>query len=203
MKIIIILTTLPILLSGAASAATGVFGSYAEIFTTTNTVYVAQSYGGSNPGFDAADLGTFDNSDTLSITNGSILTFKSDGGNVTGAELQWRVYATGDAPGSFQTVSINFQANATNTDLGGQTFSGSGDQEWRGLATGSVDLMAATSGNDDYTVEIFYRSTTSDGDRFSNNGGDNFKATFTVVPEPSSFALLGLGGLALIMRRRK
>lgn len=31
----------------------------------------------------------------------------------------------------------------------------------------------------------------------------NFEANFNTVPEPSSAALLGLGGLALIMRRRK
>jgi len=36
-----------------------------------------------------------------------------------------------------------------------------------------------------------------------DNSGDNGLLTATYVPEPSSTALLGLGGLALILRRRK
>ena len=35
------------------------------------------------------------------------------------------------------------------------------------------------------------------------NGIDNISVDLTTVPEPSSAALLGLGGLALILRRRK
>ena len=34
-------------------------------------------------------------------------------------------------------------------------------------------------------------------------GSDAFKTTISAVPEPSSFALLGLGGMALLFRRRK
>lgn len=193
----------PLALAGGASAATGVFGSYAEITTTSSTVYVAQSYTGSNPSFQGADFGTFELSDTLSLSNASLMTFKNGGGDVTGAEIQWRVYETSGTPGSFQTIALNFGSDAPSTDLGGNSFSGGGDQEWRGLSSGSVDLLGATSGNGDYTLEIFYRAATNEGDRFSNNGGSNYTATFTVVPEPSSAALLGLGGLALILRRRK
>lgn len=189
-------------LAGAATAATGVFGSYAEITTGSSTVYVAQGTTG-NPSFQGADFGTFTLGDSLSLSNASLLTFKNSGGDVTGAEIQWRVYETGETPGSYATIALNFGSNAPSTDLGGNGFSGGGDQEWRGLSTGSVDLLGATSGNGDYTLEIFYRASTNEGDRFSNNGGSDYTATFTVVPEPSSAALLGLGGLALIMRRRK
>lgn len=42
------------------------------------------------------------------------------------------------------------------------------------------------------------------GGNSSNEGGINVsQINFTVVPEPSSAALIGLGGLALILRRRK
>jgi len=41
-------------------------------------------------------------------------------------------------------------------------------------------------------------------DHFSTSGASNTKAyTLTTVPEPSSAALIGLGGIALILRRRK
>ena len=44
--------------------------------------------------------------------------------------------------------------------------------------------------------------------RFANGGGgdiavDNFAVDISAVPEPSSSALLGLGGIALMLRRRK
>ena len=43
--------------------------------------------------------------------------------------------------------------------------------------------------------------------RFSNAGGytyiDNITGDFTAIPEPGSLALLGLGGLCLLRRRRK
>lgn len=189
--------------AGMSFAATGVFGSYAEIFTTSANVYVAQSYTGSNPAFQGADLGEFTVGDSLSLSNASLLTFKNSGGNVTGAEIQWRVYKTGDSAGAFNTLGLNFGSNAPSTDLGGNSFSGTDDQEWRGFSSGSADLLgAATSGNGTYNVEVFYRAFTNEGDRFSNNGGSNYIATFDVVPEPSSALLAGLGGLALLRRRR-
>ena len=38
---------------------------------------------------------------------------------------------------------------------------------------------------------------------WQDGGANAFKTTITAVPEPSSFALLGLGGMALLFRRRK
>ena len=189
-----------ILASSKVFGATGVFGSYVNIFTTTSTVYVAQQYTGSNPLFNGTDLGDFELSDTLKIDNASVLTWKNGGGNVTGAEIQYRVYLTSGTPGGYTTVSFGFGSNAPSTDLGGNSFSGSGDQEWK---TGSdMNLLAGLSTPGDYTVELFFRAFTNEGDRFSNNGGSNYKATFTVVPEPSAALLGGLGALALLRRRR-
>jgi hypothetical protein len=52
----------------------------------------------------------------------------------------------------------------------------------------------------------YVRITIDDNDYGNAAGGDRVGFTefqFNVVPEPSSAALLGLGGLALILRRRK
>jgi len=38
---------------------------------------------------------------------------------------------------------------------------------------------------------------------WSNEGGAGPELSFTLVPEPTTFALLGLGSLALVMRRRR
>lgn len=54
-----------------------------------------------------------------------------------------------------------------------------------------------------------YRVTSASGDYLApiGNAGENFRrvvtAGFEAIPEPSSTALLGLGGLALILRRRR
>jgi hypothetical protein len=196
-----------LLTPGLATAATGMFGSYIQINTGTNVVYDLQSYGPTNnPDFNGLDFGDFTtNFSSLTITNASGLTYKNigNGDNVTGVELQYRVYKVGSTPGAFSTMALNFGANATATDLGGNTFSGNGDQEWKGLSGGNIDLLSlANAGDGDYKAEVFFRAFTNLGDQFSNNGGSNFIAVFS-VPEPSRAMLLALGLLVPLARRRR
>ena len=62
---------------------------------------------------------------------------------------------------------------------------------------------------DSYRALSQYQVTTAAGDYLApiNNTGVNFRivagAAFEAVPEPSSTALLGLGGLAVLLRRRR
>ena len=194
-----LITAASFALIAQAHGATGIFGSHVEIFTTTATVYRGESFG-STPDFQGASLGTFTTSDTLIFGQAQINTFKNGGSDVTGGQLQYRVYEAGSSPGSFSTQTFSFQANASFTDIAGNSVTGGGDQAWGN--TDDIDLLALTSGNGDYEVEIFFQAFTNEGDRFSNNGGNNFKATFTVVPEPS-IALLGSLGLLGLLRRRR
>lgn len=200
MKLPPIVAAVTLLIAPCSFAATGIFGSYVDIFTTTSTVYRGEAFS-SKSNFQGANLGTFNLTDVLLITQSEVDTFKSGSGNVTGAEIQYRVYLTSASPGSFNTQSYSFIANATTVDIGGMTITGSGDQRW-GSST-DIDLKSlATAGNGNYTVEVFFKAFTNEGDRFSNNNGDNFKANFTVIPEPTS-AMLGILGSALLLRRRR
>ena len=52
-------------------------------------------------------------------------------------------------------------------------------------------------------ANLFVQITVIDGANQGQVALDNIVLDHTVVPEPSSTALLSLGGLALIMRRRK
>ncbi len=199
MKLKSLIAAAALVTASTSFGATGIFGSYIQIFTTTNTVYKGESYG-SVASIDGANLGTFNISDNLGLAQSQINTFKYDTSDVTGGQMQYRVYLTSGVAGSFNTVTYGFQNNATFTNLAGSSVTGGGDQAWGN--TTSIDLMALTSGNGNYTLEVFFKATTNEGDRFSNNGGSNFKANFTVVPEPGT-AALGLVGTALLLRRRR
>ena len=65
------------------------------------------------------------------------------------------------------------------------------------LVTGT---FVADNERQQYTVEIFNADDTSAGGQLN---AFTLYQTAAAVPEPSSVALLGLGGLALILRRRK
>ncbi len=199
MKLRTLIAVLSLLAVGSSFGATGIFGSYVDIFTTTSTVYRGEPFS-SKANFQGANLGTFNLADTLMITQSQVDTYKDPnaGNNVTGAEINYRVYLTAGTPGAFITQSYLFGNNSTTTDIGGQTITGFGDQTW-GNGT-DIALNPGVAGN--YTVEVFFKAYTNLGDRFSNNGGSNFKATFAVVPEPAS-AVLGLIGTVLLLRRRR
>lgn len=67
---------------------------------------------------------------------------------------------------------------------------------WTGVYTGFSGTTL--SANQTYTLEIVSR-----GEGGNNVGLDSFTISGTVVPEPSTTAFFGLGGIALILRRGK
>ena len=139
-----------------------------------------------NPDFHGANLGTFNPSlNSLILNGGEVKTFKNGSGNVTGAFLDYRIWLTGNESGSFIERSIPFNANLSNP----------GDQRW--LLTGdNINVLnGLNSGN--YMLEIYFRASGNQGDVFHNNGGPNYEAAFSVVPEPVNVAL-GTFGILLL-----
>lgn len=195
-----------LLAAGNSFGATGTFGS-GLTFVTSSTEGTPIASGDRSSSSAATNLGTFGIGvgNTLNLTGAGILTWKSDGGDVNGAKFNYRIYTVGDTPGSFIEVSLGFGANHTFTEYGitsgnfGDQFWGDSDTYGSGFTT--VDLLAGRPA-DDYEIEWFTYATTNEGNRFENNGGLNFKAQFTVVPEPTAPALGLLGSLMLLRRRR-
>lgn len=153
-----------------------------------------------NPDFQGSTLGTFDRfTDTLQL-GGQQKSWKNNGSDVTGHTIFWRILELG---GSFASVNMPFQ-----WDLGG------GDQQWGGDSQGAngnpLELSSNVfSGllNGTYTLQVYTQISTNGVDAastvFNNNGGSNFSASFTLVPEPSK-ALFGMVGLfGLFLRRRR
>lgn len=206
MKHTLLATGVCLLSLSTSHAASGIFGSYIGITIEGASEVI---YGGQQPGpntttgLDGADLGDLNLGDTLTISAAEVLTFKNGLSDVFSAELSYSVYASGGSAGAFTTVGINFGSNAAFNDLLGNNFTNGGDQSWSNISSTPEVASALTAG--DYVLEVFWRATSSDGEHFSNNGGNNLLATFSVVPEPNTYALiagmLGLGYVALCRRR--
>lgn len=179
--------------AGNAFAASGVFESYGilKINASTNVYYDMQATTG-NPDLQGASLGTFDVSigNTLTLVGGELKTFKNGLSDVFGAKYDYRVYKVGDTAPSFSEFDLGFNSNL---GVGG-------DQKWDNTGA-NVNLLTGLS-NGNYILEAFSYANTSDGTSYSNNGGGNYTATFSVVPEPAS-AVLGLLGMTMLLRRRK
>ena len=95
---------------------------------------------------------------------------------------------------SFATPSIAF-AGLTATSSTTTTPASGDDEIW--TFTYNVGAGNAAIGNN---LDL---ALTAGGGAAGNAGIDHVEIDFVPVPEPSSVALLGLGGLALILRRRK
>ncbi len=200
-----------LLSAGSAFGASGIFGSYINVTSSNLSGGVPVWYDAQVPGggrasdptdFNGLSFGNYNPSagGVLNLTGAEILTYKNGGSNVTGSSISYRVYLTGSPTGSFNTIGVNWTSNATFADAAGTSYSGSGDQKWSSISSSANLLTGLSNGN--YTVEVFLAATSSDGTHYSSNGGSNYKATFSVVPEPTS-AMLGLLGTALLFRRRR
>ena len=60
-----------------------------------------------------------------------------------------------------------------------------------------MNLLTGLS-NGTHTLSIFFEDTNSDrGSDFISNGANNYNESFTVIPEPSQWMLLGVGAVLL------
>ena len=176
---------------GAFASATAISAN------STNTVYNTTGSGADeiNPGgpnLNNSNLGSFDpNSGQLKIFGGEIKTFKNIG-NVCSANMYYRVYKVGDAPGAFTQVNLTTISECVDTDTNGtpDTFDdGLGpcspnDQKWKDY-TFNIDLTQRCVGN--YQLEVYYDYTGSgcsssqcNETKLINNAGNNYIASFSI-----------------------
>ncbi len=198
MKKLIPLVVGLVLMASSAFAATGVFGGYIVLSLNggASAFYKLENPAdGVTPPFSGVNFGIFNPSlgQTFTLTGGEADTFKNGASDVTAAFLNFRIYPTGSPSGSFTGLNLPY-----NSELGG------GDQKWQTTSALTNLLTGLSNGN--YTLDVYVNSNTNEGDQYLNNGGANYTATFSVVPEPSSFALLAgpaiLGAWFIVRRRR-
>lgn len=195
-------------LLGTASnlqAAYGLFGSNGSFVILNangggNTYYHMTP--GANAAFQSAVLGTFNPGvgNSLLLNGGELQTFENGGDSVTSpASLFYRLYTTGSPSGSFNSIAL--------TNL---SFPGPPGDEKRDFTTANVNLLSGLL-NGNYTLEVFSSAAVdwngqlggpAEDTIYANNGGSNYTATFSVVPEPSR-ALFGAAGLFGVFFRRR
>jgi gliding motility-associated-like protein len=164
-----------------------------EYFNTTGSGAV--SIGPASNIFTNNDFGTYvQGSGNLLLNGGQLKSFKDiSASNVCSATMHYRVYLTSAGPsGTFIDVPLTTVEDCDGTGnfpTGGTC--NPGDQKWINNAPLAEDLTAVPAPGD-YTVEIYYTligdntSTTTCNDTvLVNNGGNNFKAIFSIQSAPT------------------
>jgi MYXO-CTERM domain-containing protein len=206
MKLRNLIASFALITAGTSFGAAGIYDALVFTTTTGGTPLTFYDIGAVtvNPDFDGGDLGDFNLGSVFQI-GGQQKSYKNTGSDVTSHTIYWKV------TGAFTGVNMPFQWNQG--DGGAPSgLNNAGDQQWGGdvqggnaslVLSGNV-LSGLTAG--DYTLEVYSEITTNGVDAAGTignvNGGNNYKATFTVVPEPTS-AALGLLGVGLLLRRRR
>lgn len=171
-------------------------------FTANATISGTQVNGGSNLKFDSQDV------EGTGVT-GYIL-MRSNTGNTAAEQNNSEITVTlGDFVQTAGTAGASISFDGITNYLGSNQTSGKsatiGGVTYTNVSTSGTIVDTTLTGTNPYKDSEF--AVTID-----STGGNNWRlhstdAQFTVtaaaVPEPSSTALLGLGGLALILRRRK
>ena len=195
------------LLQVSASADTGIFNSFVVIDTGSGANFYDLGSTTALPDFASLNGSVFDPSVpghfTFTLTGGELQTFKNgnsngNGFNNIGTPTLFFAITSGGPAGSF---SVPF-----NSEFGGSPSFGSnpGDQKWQVLGQNVNLLQGLAPGN--YTATIHISAPTGNGNLNNTLDTGNFSVSFTVVPEPSSLALLAGPGLLaawFFARRRR
>lgn len=145
--------------------------------------------------FDLLQLGAFfQNSSDLVLQGGELKTFKENYANVCSPILHYRIYPDTSAPtGAFSTITIAFFETCIGCLDGAFSFGDPcntlgpcNDQKWQ-TTNANIDLTNAAPGN--YILEVYFEipgsnnnTSACDFSRYVNNNGNNFKASFTIIP---------------------
>ncbi len=188
-------------MSAPAWAGSGIYGSYVIV---NGTYRKLDASAGGAPNFGGAALGTFSPSSALLLNGGEVLTFKNGGDDITGASLSYRVYATGQTPPVYSSVTLPFGCEFAGACPNGGSLglSNSGDQKWI-TNTANINLLSGLpAGN--YSIDVRANAPFT----FTGGGGGSgthqtsvHTATFTITSSTNLLAAgfeTGLDGFAFV-----
>jgi len=176
--------------SAMAQTLEGIANSY--IYDVANNVwYQGSGSGGWATGgaFQSHDFGIIE-----SLTLGGQAATWQGGSPNTTATMFWEVF-DGEVSQSSGSMNMSWINNT------GGTFGK--DSTWENV-TGQ-NVAAGLAPETEYTVAVWFNAV-QDGTTtvWDSNGGNNYVASFetTAIPEPATMSLLGLGALAMVLRRK-
>lgn len=190
---IFILTSL--LALGGVLNAQSIFNGYAYVSDTTagtDTTWYNLSGSAQGSSLDGANLGTFSNALWLGGQTG----FWSDSQGVNFIEMGYSITGTATANG---TIAYAFQSYSAPNDQWGTDVNGAITSD---ISTNLISAHSLTAGS--YNISVYVQGAANNRSSiYDSNSGSNYNATFTVVPEASTYALFaGLGVLAFVLTKR-
>lgn len=177
------------------NGATGFFDN-AYVVADSGTFYQFEGTSdGVNPQLNNG-FGSLTAGDTFNIQGFEVKTFEDNGSEITHMNLFWTV-------DDFTTTN-QIQINPAPAKDGN-------NRTWQ-ITSATQNLLdnngegALIAGN--YTfkayIEGYTNAINTPGNIYLNNGGSNYSAAFTVVPEPGTYALIACSlGLAFVAIRRR
>lgn len=162
------------------------FGQVVGIFQEAVQINGGSFYAGPNnadgqPVLPGTISGTYTSTNPLTLNGSYIKTFKNSGGNVTGAQMNYRVYKQGTIPPAFTSVNLPFGSNLANP----------GDQQWQNF---SININAASlvkQGNATQILEIswtYFYNSPGGGSTTTSSVSTTFFADATLAVELSNFS---------------
>ncbi len=165
------------------SSVTGGGVTYANLISSQGATSNGADVISNTVAIDAADFASIDAGTATWDASAWVATYNG-GANPNAERVRIDIEFFSDAGG---TVSLGAASNILE-----DTRAGAGTSGWLEISNNGTVVANARS------FQITYGSVLGN-DAYA----DNISFSITPVPEPSSTALLGLGGLALILRRRK
>jgi len=146
--------------------------------------------GWSTDSANGTDLGAIDLAGSVFQISAASANVWSDSGDRGGLNMYFNTFVGGtqDAAGQDWHVGGFSTSDNHNYAVANST----------GVTVGSVTLEVG----DVVGIDLWAKTYGTSGDEWLNAGGDNYHAYFTVVPEPATVGMLGLGALLTLLVRR-